>query len=229
MRVSLLTRKRFRSPQALYHTDQPTWIVENRPRWRNLREKLRATREAKASAAAAASERRALAEYGSVGVGATHGAPGSASDDVADPEPSAAPPTPAVSPAGGGARRGKRFTGKKRDPATIKGAAKFIALGVPLICSECDTKETSRWTASKADPNKPVCRSCSNHQVRRAFRSLASIVCILSAVPVFVTDAYGICLHSSPPPAATAPNAGSPVRTRAICARRGSRTARGCA
>ena len=170
-----------------------------------------------------------LAERGSVGVGATRGAPGSASDDVADPEPSAAPPTPAVSPAGGGARRGKRFTGKKRDPATIKGAAKFIALGVPLICSECDTKETSRWTASKADPNKPVCRACYQRQVRRAFRFLASIVCILSAIPVFVTDAYGICLHSSPPPAATAPTAGSPVRTRPICARRGSRTARGCA
>ena len=98
-----------------------------------------------------------------------------------------------------------------------------------MICSECDTKETSRWTASNADPNKPVCKACYQRQVRRAFRSLASIVCILSALPVFVTDASVMYLHSSVPPAGTAPNAGSPVRTRARCARRGSRTARGCA
>ena len=75
------------------------------------------------------------------------------------------------------------MTGMKKDPATIGGAAKFIALGVPLICSECETEATSRWTASKADPNKPVCMACYMRQVRRAFRSLASIVCILSALP----------------------------------------------
>jgi hypothetical protein len=84
-----------------------------------------------------------------------------------------------------------------------------------LICSECDAEEASRWHGSKADPNKPVCNICSNRQVRRASHSLASIVCILSALPVFVTDAYVMFLHSSPPPAATAPAAGSPVRTRA--------------
>jgi hypothetical protein len=84
-----------------------------------------------------------------------------------------------------------------------------------LICSECDAEEASRWHGSKADPNKPVCNICSNRQVRRASHSLASIVCILSALPVFVTDAYVMFLHSSPPPAATAPSARSPVRTRA--------------
>ena len=107
-----------------------------------------------------------LAERGSVGVGATRGAPGSASDDVADPEPSAAPPTPIVSPAGGGARQRRRFTGGKKDPASVFGAATFILLGVPLICSECDTKETSQWLGNLQDEDKPVCRACYNHQVR---------------------------------------------------------------
>ena len=107
-----------------------------------------------------------LAERGSVGVGATRGAPGSASDDVADPEPSAAPPTPIVSPAGGGARQRRRFIGGKKDPATIKGAATFILLGVPLICSECDTTETSQWFGNLLDENKPVCHACYNRQVR---------------------------------------------------------------
>jgi hypothetical protein len=126
-------------------------------------------------------------------------------------------------------RRGRRFTGAKKDPKSVRGAARFIALGVPLICSDCDAEETSQWSSSKAAPNKPVCRICSNRQVRRASHSLASIVCILRALPVFVTDAYVMLLHSSPPPAATAPAAGSPVRTRAICSSRGSRTAPGSA
>ena len=107
-----------------------------------------------------------LAERGSVGVGATRGAPGSASDDVADPEPSAAPPTPIVSPAGGGARQRRRFTGGKKDPASVFGAATFILLGVPLICSECDTKETSQWLGNLRDENKPVCEACYRNQVR---------------------------------------------------------------
>ena len=107
-----------------------------------------------------------LAERGSVGVGATRGAPGSASDDVADPEPSAAPPTPIVSPAGGGARQRRRFIGGKKDPATITGATTFILLGVPLICSVCDTKETSQWHGNLLDENKPVCRACWSSQVR---------------------------------------------------------------
>jgi hypothetical protein len=138
-------------------------------------------------------------------VGATRAAPGSASDDVADPEPAAAPPTPVVSPTGGGGRRGRRFTGAKKDPTTVRGAARFIALGVPLICSDCDAEETSQWCGSKADANKPVCKTCYTSQVRRAYHSLASIVCILSALPVFVTDVTSCSLHSSPPPAATAP------------------------
>jgi hypothetical protein len=107
-----------------------------------------------------------LAERGSVGVGATRGAPGSASDDVADPEPSAAPPTPIVSPAGGGARQRRRFIGGKKDPASVCGAATFILLGVPLICSVCDTKATGQWIGNLHDENKPVCRACYNHQVR---------------------------------------------------------------
>jgi len=197
--------------------------------WGTFREKRNARRAAKAAAEAAANERRALADHESVGVGATRAAPGSASDDVADPEPAAAPPTPVVSPAGGAGRRGKRFTGAKKDPTTVGGAARFIAMGVPLICTKCETEETCSWSASIADPNKPVCNNCYAWQVRRAFRSLASIVCILSALPVFVTDAYIMFLHSSPPPAATAPTARSPVRTRAICASRGSRTAPGSA
>jgi hypothetical protein len=41
-------------------------------------------------------------------------------------------------------------------------------MGVPLICSECDAEETSRWCGSKADPNKPVCKTCYERQVRRA-------------------------------------------------------------
>jgi hypothetical protein len=102
-------------------------------------------------------------------------------------------------------------------------------MGVPLICSECDAEEASQWLGNKADPNKPVCRTCSERQVRRASHSLASIVCILSALPVFVTDAYVMFLHSSPLLAATAPAAGSPVRTRARCASRGSWTAPGSA
>ena len=122
-------------------------------------------------------------------------------------------------------RRGRRFTGAKKDPKSVRGAARFIALGVPLICSDCDAEETSQWSSSKADPNKPLCSICYNSQVRCAFRSLASIVCILSALPVFVTDVNVMSLHSSPPPAATAPAARSPVRTRARCASRGSRTA----
>ena len=119
---------------------------------------------AKAAPEAAASQRRALADHESVGVGATGAAPGSASDDVADPEPAAALPTLAVSPAGAGGagRRGKRFKGKKKDPTSVRGAARFVALGVPLICSECKNEETSSWYASKADLNKPVCVPCSN-------------------------------------------------------------------
>ena len=39
-----------RPPQALWHTDQPQWIEESREPWRKLREKLRATRAAKAAA-----------------------------------------------------------------------------------------------------------------------------------------------------------------------------------
>ena len=183
--------------------------------WGTFREKRNARRAAKAAAEAAASERRALADHESVGVGATRAAPGSASDDVADPEPAAPPPTPVVSPAGGGGRRGRRFTGTKKDPTTVTGAARFIAMGVPLICSDCDAEETCQWNGSKADPNKPVCYPCYYRQVRRASNSLASIVCILSALPVFVTDAYIMFLHSSPPPVGTAPAAGSPVRTRA--------------
>jgi hypothetical protein len=126
-------------------------------------------------------------------------APGSASD-------------PAASPAGDGAQR---FTGKKKDPTSVRGALTFITMGVPLICSECDAEETSRWHGNKADPNKPVCNTCFYRQVRRASHSLASIVCILSAFPGFVIDASVMFLHSSPPPAATAPSARSPVRTRA--------------
>jgi hypothetical protein len=112
-------------------------------------------------------------------------------------------------------RRGKRFTGAKKDPTTVRGAARFIAMGVPLICIDCDAEETSYWCGSKADANKPVCKTCYTSQVRRAYHSLASIVCILSALPVFVADAYVMFLHSSPPPAATAFAARSPVRTRA--------------
>ena len=110
-------------------------------------------------------------------VGATRAAPGSASDDVADPEPAAAPPTPVVSPAGGGGRRGKRVNRVKKDPTTVKGAATFIALGIPLICSVCDSEETPQWYGGSADPPKPVCRICTNRKVRRASHSLASIVC----------------------------------------------------
>ena len=112
-------------------------------------------------------------------------------------------------------RRGKRFTGAKKDPTTVRGAARFIAMGVPLICIDCDAEETSYWCGSKADANKPVCKTCYTSQVRRAYHSLASIVCILSALPVFIADAYVMFLHSSPPPAATAFAARSPVRTRA--------------
>jgi hypothetical protein len=113
-----------------------------------------------------------------------------------------------------GARRVTRFTSGKGDPPRVLGAVAFIALGVPLICVECHTKETGQWYSSKADPDKAVCQSCFYRQVCRASHSLASIVCILSALPVFVTDASVMFLHSSAPPAATAPNAGSPVRTR---------------
>ena len=145
--------------------------------WGTFREKRNARRAAQAAAEAAASERRALADHESVGVGATRAAPGSASDDVADPEPAAAPPTPVVSPAGGGGRRGKRVNRVKKDPTTVKGAATFIALGIPLICSVCDSEETPQWYGGSADPPKPVCRICTNRKVRRASHSLASIVC----------------------------------------------------
>ena len=179
--------------------------------WRKLREKMRATRAAKAAAVAAASERRALAEH----------------EDVVDPESPAASPAPAVSmpaasSAGGGGRRGKRrFTGAKKDPASIRGAARFIEKGVRLICSECDTEEASEWRISKVNPDRPVCKTCYYRQVRRASHSLASIVRNLSALSVFVTDSYITILHRLPPQKATAPTAGSPVRIQATCARRG--------
>ena len=101
-------------------------------------------------------------------------APGSASDPAAPDHP-----------AGDGARRGKRkrFNGKKKDPTSVRGARKFIELGVSLICSVCETEAASQWYGNLDDPKKPVCRPCNNRQVRRAFRSLASIVCILSALP----------------------------------------------
>jgi hypothetical protein len=78
-------------------------------------------------------------------------------------------------------RRGRRFTGAKKDPTTVKGAARFIAMGVPLICIDCDAEETSQWLGSKADRNKPVCTKCYNSQVRRASHSLAS-TCVFSAL-----------------------------------------------
>ena len=98
-----------------------------------------------------------------------------------------------------------------------------------MVCSGCDTEETSRWSSSKVDPEKPVCMVCYNSQVRLAFRSLTSTVRILSALPGFVTDTYTMYLHRSPPLAATAPTARSPVLTRAGCSSRGSRTAPGSA
>jgi len=78
-------------------------------------------------------------------------APGSASDPAAPDHP-----------AGDGARRGKRkrFNGKKKDPRSVRGALTFIKMGVLLICTKCETKETSSWSASKADRNKPVCTKC---------------------------------------------------------------------
>ena len=110
-------------------------------------------------------------------------APGSASDPAAPDHPAGAhlcdapgsASDPAAPPAGDGTRRGKRkrFNGKKKDPTSVRGARMFIELGVPLICSECDAEETSRWAGGKADPNKPVCKICYERQVRRASHSLA--------------------------------------------------------
>ena len=56
----------------------------------------------------------------------------------------------------------------------------FIPLqGVALVCSECETKETSKWYGNMDDAGKPVCVVCYKRQVRHVRRSHASIFQIL--------------------------------------------------
>ena len=56
----------------------------------------------------------------------------------------------------------------------------FIPLqGVALVCSECETKETSKWYGNMDDAGKPICVVCYKRQVRHVRRSHASIFQIL--------------------------------------------------
>eukprot|EP00230_Micromonas_polaris_P009316 CAMPEP_0117632066 /NCGR_PEP_ID=MMETSP0802-20121206/4376_1 /TAXON_ID=38833 /ORGANISM="Micromonas sp., Strain CCMP2099" /LENGTH=50 /DNA_ID=CAMNT_0005436469 /DNA_START=8 /DNA_END=157 /DNA_ORIENTATION=+ len=38
-------------------------------------------------------------------------------------------------------------------------------MGVALVCSECETTETSTWYANRDDARKPVCNVCSRRQL----------------------------------------------------------------
>ena len=47
--------------------------------------------------------------------------------------------------------------------------------GVALVCSECETTETSMWCTNREDKDKPVCRVCYYRQVCHVRRFHASI------------------------------------------------------
>jgi hypothetical protein len=53
----------------------------------------------------------------------------------------------------------KDYVPRSKNPE-VRGAAVWISLGVPLVCSECETTETSRWLGNKDRPEKPICNVC---------------------------------------------------------------------
>ena len=56
--------------------------------------------------------------------------------------------------------------------------------GIALVCSDCETTETSRWCTNKDDKDKPVCVVCYKRQACHARRSHASIfhhLCVVTS------------------------------------------------
>ena len=56
--------------------------------------------------------------------------------------------------------------------------------GIALVCSECETTDTSMWHANRDDAEKPVCNFCYRRQVCHARPSHASIfhnLCVLTS------------------------------------------------
>ena len=56
--------------------------------------------------------------------------------------------------------------------------------GFALVCSECETTETSQWYANRDDKDKPACVVCYRRQVCHARPSHASIfhnLCVLTS------------------------------------------------
>eukprot|EP00230_Micromonas_polaris_P002572 CAMPEP_0119208384 /NCGR_PEP_ID=MMETSP1327-20130426/600_1 /TAXON_ID=38833 /ORGANISM="Micromonas pusilla, Strain RCC2306" /LENGTH=86 /DNA_ID=CAMNT_0007204887 /DNA_START=218 /DNA_END=474 /DNA_ORIENTATION=- len=48
----------------------------------------------------------------------------------------------------------------------VYGAERWIEKqGVALVCSECETTETSRWCTNREDKDKPICDVCYSRQL----------------------------------------------------------------
>ena len=54
--------------------------------------------------------------------------------------------------------------------------------GVALVCSECETTETSMWYANRDDKDNPVCVVCYKRQVCHVRRSLSVIISYICVV-----------------------------------------------
>jgi hypothetical protein len=78
--------------------------------------------------------------------------------------------------------------------------------GVALVCSECETTETSMWYANRDDKDNPVCVVCYKRQVCHVRRPHASLFHIfVSSYPD--PNTCGALFRSSLPAVASAPNA----------------------
>ena len=100
--------------------------------------------------------------------------------------------------------------------------------GIALVCSDCETTETSRWCTNKDDKDKPVCVVCYKRQACHARRSHASIFQIyVSSRPD--PNTRGAPVRSSLPAMASAPVAVTMGQIQAKCEGRSSRSTRGTA
>ena len=78
--------------------------------------------------------------------------------------------------------------------------------GVALVCSECETTETSMWYANRDDKDNPVCVVCYKRQVCHVRRPHASLFHIfVSSYPD--PNTCDALFRSSLPAVASAPNA----------------------
>jgi hypothetical protein len=70
----------------------------------------------------------------------------------------------------------------RSESAKVYDAERWIKKGVALVCSECETTETSTWYANRDDAGKLVCQVCYRRQVCHARRSHMLIFHLLCVV-----------------------------------------------